>query len=117
MRQLFSPTSEIMSNSKTPVLLCDGGYYGTLAATRTLGANGIPVLVADPNILAPALWSSRVAGRLRCPPAADIDRFVSGVRPVGQRYPRPVIYPTSDDVSLVIALHRHELAREFRFYQ
>src|ERR1700743_2832932 len=115
MRQLFSPTSEIMSNSKTPVLLCDGGYYGTLAATRTLGAHGVPVLVADSNILAPALWSRQIAGRFRCPPRSDTERFIAWARALGQRYSRPVIYPTSDDVSLVLALYRSELERDFHF--
>jgi D-aspartate ligase len=106
-----------MPNQKPPVLLCDGGYYGTLAAVRTLVANGVPVLVADPNMLAPALWSRHVAGRLHCPPAANIERFVTWARNVGQRYGKPVIYPTSDDVSLVLALHRSELERDFLFYQ
>jgi D-aspartate ligase len=106
-----------MPNYKPPVLLCDGGYYGTLAAARTLGLNGVPVLVADPNILAPALWSRQVAGRFRCPPAADMEGFVNWVRTVGRKHSRPVIYPTSDDVSLVLALHRNELKNDFQFYQ
>jgi D-aspartate ligase len=106
-----------MSNQKRPVLLCDGGYYGTLAAARTLGANGVPVLVADPNIMAPTLWSRQVAGRFRCPPAADTDRFLNWARALGRKYGQPVIYPTSDDVSLVLALHRSELEADFRFYQ
>src|ERR1700733_8925795 len=106
-----------MTNYKRPVLLCDGGYYGTLAAARSLGANGVPVLIADPNMLAPALWSRRVAGRFRCPPAADTTRFVNWARAVGGRYSQPVIYATSDDVSLVLALHRSELEHVFHFYQ
>jgi D-aspartate ligase len=106
-----------MSSQKPRVLLCDGGYYGTLAAVRTLGANGVPVLVADHNMLAPALWSRHAAGRLHCPPAADMERFVNWARSVGRRYNRPVIYPTSDDVSLVLALHRSELEEFFHFYQ
>jgi D-aspartate ligase len=106
-----------MSNKKPPVLLCNGGYYGTLAAARNLGANGVPVLVADPHMLAPALWSRQVAGRLHCPPPANIERFVTWARRVGQRYGQPVIYPTSDDVSLVLALYRSELERDFLFYQ
>jgi D-aspartate ligase len=106
-----------MPNQKPPVLLCDGRYYGTLAAVRTLGASGVRVLVADPNMLAPALWSRQIAARLRCPPAANIERFVTWARKVGQRYGQPVIYPTSDDVSLVLALHRSELERDFLFYQ
>src|SRR3984885_9851380 len=114
---LKSSTSESMSSQKRPVLLCDGGYYGTLAAARTLGLNDVPVLVADPNMVAPALWSRPVAGRFRCPPAADMERFVNWARTVGRRHGQPVIYPTRDDVSLVLALHRSELERDFHFYQ
>ena len=106
-----------MFNNKHPALLCDGGYYGTLAAARMLGRNDVPVLVADCNMLAPALWSCRVARRFRCPPAVETERFVNWARTVGRRHSQPVIYPTSDDVSLVLALHRRELERDFRFYQ
>jgi D-aspartate ligase len=112
-----STASRFMSSPKRPVLLCDGGYYGTLAATRTLGANGVPVLVADTNILAPALWSRHIAARFQCPPTSDTERFVAWARTVGQKFSRPVIYPTSDDVSLVLALYRSELERDFLFYQ
>jgi D-aspartate ligase len=106
-----------MLNNKPPALLCDGGYYGTLAAARMLGRNDVPVLVADCNMLAPALWSCRVARRFRCPPAVETERFVNWARTVGRKHGQPVIYPTSDDVSLVLALHRRELERDFRFYQ
>jgi D-aspartate ligase len=106
-----------MPNSKHPVLLCDGSYYGTLAAARTLGSNKVPVLVADPHMLAPALWSRQVAGRLRCPPATDMERFANWIGGIGRKYGRPVIYSTSDDVSLVLALHRNELEKDFLFYQ
>ena len=106
-----------MSISKRPVLLCDGGFYGTLAAARTLSLDGVPVLVADPNVLAPALWSRQVARRLRCPPVADTNRFVDWALTVGRKHDQPVIYSTSDDVSLVLALHRRELESAFHFYQ
>lgn len=106
-----------MPNYKRPVLLCDGSYYGTLAAARTLGLFEVPVLVADPNMLAPALWSRQVTGRFRCPPATDMERFARWVGGMGRKYSRPVIYSTSDDVSLVLALHRNELEKDFLFYQ
>jgi D-aspartate ligase len=106
-----------MLNNKPPALLCDGGYYGTLAAARMLGRNDVPVLVADCNMLAPALWSCRVARRFRCPPAVETERFVNWARTVGRKHGQPVIYPTSDDVSLVLALHRRELEKDFHFYQ
>jgi D-aspartate ligase len=42
---------------------------------------------------------------------------VDWARTVARRHNQPVIYPTSDDVSLVLALHRSELEKDFHFYQ
>lgn len=106
-----------MTDEQPPVLLCDGRYYGTLAAARTLGREGIRVLVADSSRLAPTLWSRHVSKSLRCPPAGDTDRFIEWARATGRANNRPVIYGTSDDVLLVLALHRAQLEESFRFYQ
>lgn len=106
-----------MVAEQVPVLLTDGGYYGTLAAARALGREGIPVTIADPSRMASALWSRHVTRRMRCPPASDIDAFVGWLRRLGQAGERHVVYSTSDDVSLAVALHRTELAEHFVFYE
>jgi D-aspartate ligase len=109
--------NDSMAGRKARVLLCDGRYNGTLAAVRGLGRQGIAVLVADSSLLAPALWSCHVAERLRCPPAWDVDRFVKWAKATGRANDRPVIYGTSDDLSLVLAMYRAELEESFLFYQ
>jgi D-aspartate ligase len=106
-----------MTERQGCVLLCDGRHYGTLAAARTLGRQGVKVLVADSSRLAPALWSRHVSMRLRCPPTGDTGRFLRWAQATGRANNRPVIYGTSDDVLFVLAMHRAELEESFRFYQ
>jgi predicted ATP-grasp superfamily ATP-dependent carboligase len=109
-----------MSRKKTdrvPTLLCNGTFYGTLAAARALGGEGIPVTVADPSPTAPALWSRHVTRRLRCPPLEDVERFSEWLRRFAEREPRHVLYATSDELSFTLALHREALSERFALYQ
>jgi D-aspartate ligase len=99
-----------MDCARTPVLLADAGYYGTLAAARALGRSGVPVTVIDPSRSAVALWSRHVARRLRCPPFGDLERFVHWLARFGESNSRNVVLATSDDVSFALALHRDLLA-------
>lgn len=102
-----------------PVLLTDGGYYGTLAAARALGRAGVPITVADPSRVASAAWSRHVTRRLRCPPAWDVDRFVGWMRGLGgpKAAERHVVLATSDDVSFALATRRAELEERFVLHQ
>ncbi len=99
------------------MLLCNGTYYGTLAAARALGNDGVPVTVADPSQMAPALWSRHVTQRLQCPEFEDMERFSTWLLALGEQTTRHVLYPTSDELSFAIALHRHELSPHFALYQ
>jgi predicted ATP-grasp superfamily ATP-dependent carboligase len=103
--------------SLIPILLGDGACYGTLAAARALGREGIPVTIADRSRVAVAMWSRHVQRRLRCPPAQDVGRFIPWLMQVGRSGPQQVIYSTSDDMSFALALHRDELKERFFFYQ
>jgi D-aspartate ligase len=100
-----------------PVLLTMAGYHGTIAATRCLGANGIDVTIADPRLFAAARWSRFARRRAFCPPAQDADRLIGWLLEFGARTPGHVLYPTSDDLAWLYALHRDELAKNFRMYQ
>jgi predicted ATP-grasp superfamily ATP-dependent carboligase len=106
-----------MRVERVPVLLGDGGYYGTLAAARALGRDAIPVTVADPSRVGCALWSRHVARRLWCPPTSETGRFVSWLRELGAAGQAHVLCATSDDWSFVLALHQAELEGPFVFYQ
>ncbi len=101
---------------QAPVLLTMACFQGTLAAARCLGANGVPVTVADPELLAPARWSRHVRGSL-CPPLHQPERFVSWLLRFGERQPGHVLYPCGDDVAFLFAFHRTALGRHFRLYQ
>jgi predicted ATP-grasp superfamily ATP-dependent carboligase len=93
------------------------GYHGTIAATRCLGANGIDVTIADPRFVAAARWSRFARRSVFCPPMQDADRFVGWLLDFGARSPGHVLYPTSDDLAWLCALHRDELSRNFHLYQ
>jgi predicted ATP-grasp superfamily ATP-dependent carboligase len=105
-----------MTLSRVPMLLCNGTFYGTLAAARALGSEGVPITVADPSPMAPALWSRHVTRRLRCPTFEDTERFSEWLLGVGEREGRHVLYPTSDELSFTIALHKDALSQRFALY-
>jgi D-aspartate ligase len=100
-----------------PTLLCDAGFYGTLAAARCLGRAGIPVALADPARATPAHFSRYVSKRYVCPPKTSVPRFVDWLLSFGAREGTHVLYPTSDEVAYVLSAHRAELADRFVLYQ
>jgi D-aspartate ligase len=104
-------------NATAPILLADADYYGTLAATRSLGARSIPVHVASDRFLALSRWSRFAARTLACPPLAKSERFIDWLCDLGAREPGMVLYPTSDDAAYLYAIHADELSRHFRTYQ
>src|SRR5262249_35074938 len=75
-----------------PVLLANADFYGTLAATRSLGESGIPVYIADDSLLGVSRWSRHVARALPAPPVTDPSRFVDWILGVGAREPGIVLY-------------------------
>lgn len=101
----------------TPILLCNANYYGTLAAVRSLGRAGVPVITADPAALSPARYSRYTRRHLRCPSFGQIDAFAQWLLSVGGKGARHAIYATSDDVSFALALHRDALSEAFALYQ
>lgn len=99
------------------MLLCNGGYYGTLAAVRSLGRGNVPVTIVDPSGLVPARWSRYVGEHVVCPPFEETDRWAEWLLELGKSGPRRAIYATSDDVSFALAKHRDALERSFALYQ
>lgn len=100
-----------------PALLFDATYHGTLAAVRSLGRAGIPVVVADPRRLTPATWSRYTTRSVRCPPVADAEAFVAWLVRFGERHGRHVVYPTSDEVAFLLAENHVRLEPLFATYQ
>jgi D-aspartate ligase len=99
------------------MLLCNAGYYGTLACVRTLGRAGIPVETVDPNLLALARYSRFGRHHRECPPFEETDRWAEWLKRLGRTGPRRAIYATSDDVSFALAKHRDTLDSWFALYQ
>jgi D-aspartate ligase len=102
---------------RVPALLSNPGFYGTLAATRALGENGVPVYVAGDSLLDVSRWSRFTARALTSPSLKDPDRFLDWLGELGHREPGMVLYPTSDDATFLYALRGDELARDYRMYQ
>src|SRR5450755_2287847 len=99
------------------MLLCDAGYYGTLAAARCLGRAGVPVVVAAPSRLAPVRFSRHVTRGHVCPAVNRVDRFVEWLEELGAREGEHVIYPTSDEVAYVLSAHKDVLSKHFTLFQ
>jgi D-aspartate ligase len=95
-------------------VLTMASYYGTLAAVRCLGKEAVPVIMADSEPYAPALWSRYVTKRVRCPPVRSVDAFVGWLIDFGKRDPGRVLYATSDDLAWIFALHQAELGQHFQ---
>lgn len=94
-----------------------GNFYGTLAAVRCFGREGIPVTVADPKLLSPARWSRFATRSLGCPPVHDADAFMEWLLDFGKREPGQVLCPSNDDTAWLFARYRKELSPYFRLFQ
>jgi predicted ATP-grasp superfamily ATP-dependent carboligase len=84
---------------------------------RCLGRAGIAVTVAEPKLLAPARWSRYATRRVDCPDPHHAEEFLAWLLRFGEREPGHVLYPTSDDMAWLFALHRERLQLHFRMYQ
>lgn len=99
------------------MLIFMGNFYGTLAAVRCLGREGIPVTVADPKLLSPARWSRFATRSLPCPPVHDASAFLDWLIDFGKREPGHVLCPSNDDTAWLFARHREQLEPYFRLFQ
>jgi D-aspartate ligase len=106
-----------VSAARLPILLCDATFSGTLAAVRSLGRAGIPVVVAGSGPVAAAFLSRYTTRHVRCPPVEDAPAFLQWLLRFGEREGRHVLYPTSDEVVYLLAAHREELSKRFALYQ
>jgi D-aspartate ligase len=98
------------------VLLLGADYYGTLAAARCYGKNGIDVTMASDNRRARALYSRHVKQRLEHPPLADPHRVIDWLVDYGQRHPGTLLYPPNDHLAWLFAAHRERLGKVFITY-
>ena len=110
-------SSERPSGSgRVAMILCNASYYGTLAAVRSLGRAGVPVVTVDPAFLAPGRYSRYSSLHLSSPPFESPD-WSDWLLAMGRNGPRRAIYATSDAVSFALADRREELSSVFDLYQ
>lgn len=100
-----------------PFLLSNADYYGTLAAVRSLGRAGVPVVTVDPSMLAAGRFSRYASQHLSCPPFDHTEAWIGWLMRLGREGPRRAIYATSDAVSFALACHREALSSSFFLLQ
>ncbi len=98
------------------VLLLGADHYGTLAAVRCYGRNGIEVTVADENKRARALYSRYVSERLVHPPLGEPEILVDWLVQWGEQHPGTVLYPPNDHLAWLFAAERDRLGHAFRMF-
>jgi predicted ATP-grasp superfamily ATP-dependent carboligase len=98
------------------VLLLGADYYGTLAAARCYGKNGIRVAMANDGLRARSLYSRHVRERLQHPPLSETSELLRWLVAYGERHPDTLLYPPNDHLAWLYAAHRDRLAKVFLTY-
>ncbi|HSO39814.1 MAG TPA: hypothetical protein VLT33_45115, partial [Labilithrix sp.] len=98
-------------------LLLGADYYGTLAAARCYGKNGVPVAMADDNPRARALYSRYVGEKLAHPALSDPKALVEWLVAYGEKHPGTLLYPPNDHLAWLFAENRERLGKVFLTYQ
>jgi D-aspartate ligase len=98
------------------MVLCNASYYGTIAAIRSLGRAGIPVVAVDNGLLSTGRRSRYSKSYLSSPPF-EAEDWPDWLLTLGRDGVRRAIYATSDAVSFALADRREELSSVFDLYQ
>ncbi len=100
----------------TDVLLLDADYYGTLAAARCYGRQGMTVTIADPRKHRRASHSRHVTATEICPPLSMPYALVDWLVRWGEAHPGTLLYPSSDHLAWLFAVFRERLGAVFVMY-
>lgn len=105
-----------LARGGTPAIVVDVGWVNGLAAIRSLGRAGAPVLAVDHRPWALGL-RSRYAVPVGAPdPGSDEDGFVGALSELGEALGTPVpVFPTHDEGLNAISRHAPELGTRFLF--
>ena len=105
--RLFGTTVSELAN----IAIVLGVDVNGLGVIRSLGAKGIRVWAADPDRLAPGLYSRFVERRLICPdPTKDPEAFIGFLREgAGSFSSPPILFPTTDPYVHALASYSAEL--------
>lgn len=104
MTKLMNPAIQARSNPPPPALILDAEQKSSLAAIRSLGARGIPVIAGSHHSTAMGLYSRYVHRRFRYPsPLRDRDNFVACILREAEAAGHPVLLAFSDSTLLPLA--------------
>lgn len=92
------------------------GYFGTLAAARQLGRQGVHVVTSGSGAGAPAAQSRFVSQHLSCPDENNPEILLDWLVSYGKTHPGTVLYPTSDDYAWLQSSRRELLSPYFKMY-
>ena len=119
MTTLLAPAeaaASAKSAGRPPAVVVDVGWVNGLAAIRSLGRSGAPVLAVDHRAWALGLRSRYALPVLSPDPGADEDAFTALLSELGDELGRPApIFPTHDEGLNAIARRREELGSRFLY--
>jgi len=97
-------------------VVADVGWVNGLAAIRSLGRAGAPVIAVDHRRGALGFHSRYAEARLCPDPVAEEDAYVAFLQAIGDTLEAPApIFPTHDEHLNAIARHRDELGERFLY--
>lgn len=105
-----------MPNALPASLLFLGDYYGTLAAARCLGANGVHVRLADETRFSRTAASRFVTEFHRTPAVADAPAFLRDLLERGPALAGAVLHPASDELVFLFAQAREQLSAHYTLF-
>jgi predicted ATP-grasp superfamily ATP-dependent carboligase len=105
--------SNRVSADLPPVLLMTPGYYGTLAAARSLGKRFVAITAAGPSPWTVSSFSKYVGTSVSCPPTQETERLLDWLDEFGATHERHVLLPTCDDTAWLFARNRERLKQHY----
>lgn len=106
----------ISSSAQVPIMMTMGDYGGTLAVVRSYGKHNYPTLLADPGKSTLTHKSRYLSKALQSPPVEDFENFFSWLMEYGKCNPGVFLYPSSDDMTWLIARYREQLSQYYKLY-
>lgn len=106
-----------MHSERPSVVVTSSLSPSSLGIVRAFGERGIPTILIDLGDGSPSLRSRHIHTRIAAPPPRkDAAGFIRALMSLAGRLDhRPVLLPTGDWETRLIAKHRHELERGYRF--
>ena len=104
------------SSSTAPIMMTMGDYLGTLAVVRSYGKHNQRTLLADASTSTLTHSSRYLSTALKSPPVEDFETFFAWLMDYGKKNPGAFLYPSSDDMTWLIARYRDELSQCYKLY-